>query len=61
MRRVGRRASAGVKQVDAWTSEEVAVLLRVAAEHEEFLEGTGVEYAIKAPLWDWLGIRTVIG
>ena len=27
----------------------------------EFLEGAGVEYAIKAPLWDWLGIRPAIG
>ena len=27
----------------------------------EFLETSGIEYAIKAPLWDWLGTRTVIG
>ena len=27
----------------------------------EFLEASGVEYAIKAPLWDWLGTRTIIG
>ena len=27
----------------------------------EYLEGSGVEYGIKAPLWDWLGIRAVIG
>ena len=27
----------------------------------EFLESSGVEYGIKAPLWDWLGIRPVIG
>jgi hypothetical protein len=26
----------------------------------EFLEASRVEYGIKAPLWDWLGIRTVI-
>jgi len=26
----------------------------------KFLESAGVEYAIKAPLWDWLGIRTQI-
>jgi hypothetical protein len=26
----------------------------------EFLESSGVEYAIKAPLWDWLGIRQTI-
>ncbi|NIM47696.1 MAG: IS1380 family transposase [Gemmatimonadales bacterium] len=26
----------------------------------EFLEESGVEYAIKAPLWDWLGIRDEI-
>ncbi|MFQ5515887.1 MAG: IS1380 family transposase [Myxococcota bacterium] len=25
-----------------------------------FLESSGVEYAIKAPLWDWLGIRKTI-
>ncbi|NIN72412.1 MAG: transposase, partial [Gemmatimonadetes bacterium] len=25
-----------------------------------FLETSGVEYAIKAPLWDWLGIRDEI-
>ncbi|MCI0657036.1 MAG: transposase, partial [Acidobacteria bacterium] len=27
----------------------------------EYLESSGVEYGIKAPLWDWLGIRAVIG
>jgi hypothetical protein len=27
----------------------------------EYLEGSGVEYGIKAPLWDWLGIRALIG
>ncbi len=27
----------------------------------EFLETSGIEYGIKAPLWDWLRIRTVIG
>ena len=27
----------------------------------EYLEGSRVEYGIKAPLWDWLGIRAVIG
>jgi hypothetical protein len=27
----------------------------------EFLGTSGVEYGIKAPLWDWLGIRPVIG
>jgi hypothetical protein len=27
----------------------------------EFLTASGVEYGIKAPLWDWLGIRPVIG
>jgi hypothetical protein len=26
----------------------------------EFLEGSGVEYALKAPLWDWLHIRDEI-
>lgn len=26
-----------------------------------FLESSGIEYGIKAPLWDWLGIRSVIG
>lgn len=27
----------------------------------EFLEASGVEYAIKAPLWDWLETRSIIG
>ncbi len=27
----------------------------------EFLEAAGVEYAIKAPLWDWLETRPLIG
>jgi hypothetical protein len=27
----------------------------------EFLETSGIEYAIKAPLWDWLETRTLIG
>ncbi len=27
----------------------------------EFLKTSGVEYAIKAPLWDWLATRSVIG
>jgi hypothetical protein len=26
-----------------------------------FLQASGIEYGIKAPLWDWLGIRAVIG
>ena len=26
----------------------------------EFLEGSGIEYAIKAPLWDWLDTRNLI-
>jgi hypothetical protein len=27
----------------------------------EYLEASGIEYAIKAPLWDWLETRTLIG
>jgi hypothetical protein len=27
----------------------------------EFLGRSGIEYAIKAPLWDWLGTRAIIG
>jgi hypothetical protein len=27
----------------------------------EFLGSSGIQYAIKAPLWDWLGTRTIIG
>lgn len=27
----------------------------------EYLKSSNVEYGIKAPLWDWLGIRSVIG
>jgi hypothetical protein len=27
----------------------------------DFLGSSGIEYAIKAPLWDWLGTRTIIG